>query len=497
MGAARAVGERAANAEPRGLAAMQAELRVLTADETTQVHERTLKVLSEHGMRVDPDEGRSVLAAAGAQVDEATRMVRFPPELVEESIRLAPKQFSLGGRRDDFAFPLNAGEFTLLADGGATTLLDRTTGVRRAPTREDWIEATTVIDHFDDVGLFWSLCEHPAAYDGARGLVEYMSDVFATFGKHVQESFGDPAMAPWILEVYDIVFGGRDEVRRRHPVSFLITPTSPLIIEPDYTGTWLAMRGWDIPVAVMPMPLMGATAPGSRLGTVLTANCEVLGTLCLVQAAAPGTPFIYAPVVATMDPRTGRYGAGAIEQASLSLAVIAMARLYGLPVEASGSSTDAFEPGAQSAYEKAAMGLMVTLGWPDILVGPGLLGGAIMLSFEQLVIDIEIFRAARQAHTGLPVSDDLWLDDVLTRVGPGGTFIGETSTRRNIRAGEWLLGDLGNRDSFEAWKGAGGLSTVDEARARVEEILATHRPAGYDDDTARALGELARRAGEL
>ena len=475
---------------------MQTVVEILTADEVAQVHERTLKVLAEHGMRVDPDEGRRVLAAAGAEVDEATRMVRFPRALVEEALRQAPKQFSLGGRRDGFSFPLNAGEFTLLADGGATTLLDRRTGERRAPTREDWIEATTLIDAFDDVGLFWSLCQHPSDSQGMHGFIEYMTDVFATFGKHVQDSFGEPEIAPWLLEVLDIVFGGRDEVRRRHPYSFLITPTSPLIIEADYTGTWLALRGWDIPVAVMPMPLMGATAPGSRLGTLLTANCEVLGTLCLVQAAAPGTPFIYAPVVATMDPRTGRYGAGAIEQGALSLAAIAMARFYGLPVEASGSATDAFEPGAQSAYEKAAMGLMVTLGWPDILVGPGLLGGAIMLSFEQLIIDIEVFRLARQARTGVPVRDDLWLDDVLTAAGPGATFLGEPSTRRNVRGGEWLLPELGNRDTFETWQAAGGLSTVEAARERVDEILAAHTPLGLDDDQRAALAELARRAGQ-
>jgi trimethylamine--corrinoid protein Co-methyltransferase len=163
-------------------------------------------------------------------------------------------------------------------------------------------------------------------------------------------------------------------------------------------------------------------------------------------------------------------------------------------VEASGSSTDAFEPGAQAAYEKAAMGVMVAMGWPDILVGPGLLGGAIMLSFEQLVIDIEIFRLARQGRAGVPVDDELWLDDVLTRVGPGGTFIGEPSTRRNMREGEWLLNDFGNRDSFETWQAAGGLSTVEAARARVDEILATHEPLGLGEDQRAALRELALRA---
>ena len=174
-------------------------------------------------------------------------------------------------------------------------------------------------------------------------------------------------------------------MRRRNPFSFLITPASPLIIEADYTGTWLALRDWMMPVAIMPMPLMGATAPGSRLGTVLTANCETIGTLTLVQTAAPGTPVIYAPVLATMDPRSGRYAAGAIEQAVMSAAGVAMARFYGLPVEASGSSSETYEPGIQAAYEKMALALGVTLAWPDILVGPGQLGGAILLSFEQLV----------------------------------------------------------------------------------------------------------------
>ena len=55
------------------------------------------------------------------------------------------------------------------------------------------------------------------------------------------------------------------------------------------------------------MPMMGATAPGSLLATTLLANCETLGVLCLVQAAEPGTPFIYAPIALTMDPRSGRY----------------------------------------------------------------------------------------------------------------------------------------------------------------------------------------------
>ena len=111
---------------------MQTVVEILTADELAQVHERTLKVLPSTGCASTRTKGAASSRPPAPQVDEATRMVRFPRALVEEALRLAPKQFSLGGRRDGFSHPLNAGEFTLLADGGATTLLDRRTGERRA-----------------------------------------------------------------------------------------------------------------------------------------------------------------------------------------------------------------------------------------------------------------------------------------------------------------------------------------------------------------------------
>ena len=53
---------------------------------------------------------------------------------------LATKEFALGGRRADWSFALNAGGFSLCADGGSDFLLDRHTGERRAATFEDWLE---------------------------------------------------------------------------------------------------------------------------------------------------------------------------------------------------------------------------------------------------------------------------------------------------------------------------------------------------------------------
>jgi len=467
-------------------------LEVLTNDQRAQVHERTLHILEHTGMRVDSDEGRRILKEAGALVDEATRIVRFPPELVEHALAAAPRRFALGGRRSGWRLPMNAGASSLCLDG-ATLVLDRQTGERRRSTHDDWLEATRLCDALEEIGMWWSPVEGKVLGDRPADWVRSMTETLRNFSRHVQDSFEDAALAPWTLEVLEIVFGGRDAVRRLHPYSFLICPVSPLVLESWEVDAWLALRGYDIPVAVMPMPIMGATAPASLLATVLVGNCETLGTLCLVEAAEPGVPFIHAPTLATMDPRSGRV-AGNAPHAALNAAGVEMARFYGLPAMGSGPGCDAYAPGIQAAYEKTIGTAFGCLAWPDILVGPGSLAEATVFSFEQTLIDVEVWRLFRKTHEGVAVQEDRWLSDVLERVGPGGQFLGEASTRRNVRGGEWLLPQLGVHDSYDAWSAAGAPDIMAEAHAQVEDILARHEPPALGEDVERALEELRARA---
>jgi len=472
---------------------MKALFQVLSAEERAAVHERSLRVLEDVGIRVDTAEGRRILAAAGARVNDADRIVRFPPALVQESLDLAPRSFSLGARRPDWSFALNVGESTLVMDGEGTMVLDRASGEPRPSTHEDWLTMTRLIDAIDEIGVYWAMVEGATTGSGPAEWVDYNIELMSTFSKHVQDSFSDPAGARWVLEALDIVFGGREEVRRRHPYSFLLTPPSPLVIEEHYTDSWLALRGWGIPIAVMPMPMMGSTAPGSLLATVLQANCETLGVLCLVQAAEPGTPFIYAPIAAAMEPRSGRY-AGNAALAALSAAGTEMARFYGLPAMGSGCGSDQFVADVQAGYEKGIDALVGDLAWPDLMVGPGGLGGSMIVCAEQTVIDVEIYRMCRKAHEGIRVDEDSWLDDVLARVGPGGSFLAESTTRANMRGGEWFLAGLGTHCSHQAWVDAGRPQLVGEARARVDDVLAHHTPLPLPRDVLDELDLLRKRA---
>jgi trimethylamine--corrinoid protein Co-methyltransferase len=171
-----------------------------------------------------------------------------------------------------------------------------------------------------------------------------------------------------------------------------------------------------------------------------------------------------------------------------------MARFYGLPAESPGIGTDHYVPGIQCAYERAMNGLLTILSWPDILVGAGLLGSSMILSLEQLLIDVEIFAMGQRAHSGIATDAGAWLQALIEQAGPGGHFLAEPSTVKQIRGGGWHIPELGVHDTYEHWQAEGQPTLVESARQQVDDILARHQPLPLDRAADRALTRIQQRA---
>lgn len=473
---------------------METVLRVLSDNEITKIHERTQTILATTGVRVDTERGRKILKDAGADVDNNTNTVRFPRSMVEECLRLAPKKFVLGGRRPGWEFKVNNADCTLLPDGAAIYVMDSLTGKRRDATYDDWLKATRLIDALDEVGVYWSMIEASLFQKTQKDFVSYFRGLVHNFSKHLQDCTYTVDESRWLLEMLGTIFGGKEEVKKLNPYSFLLTPVSPLVIEAEHTDAYLETIGWNLPAAIMPMPMMGGTAPGSLISTVLLANCETLAMLCLVQAAAPGTPIIYAPAPSIMDPLTGRFTGSEVEHGLLGAAVTEMGRFYGLPVETSAGGSGYYTPGVRSGYERALNWAMSSLSWPDLLVGPGQLGGSMILSLEQLMIDVEIFRRCERISDGIDSSVDEWLEVDLAAVGHGGNFLGRRSTRDALRSGELYVSEFDTRDTYEAWTASGKPTLVDELQETIDEVLSMHQPLPMNEDVERELDRIEERA---
>ncbi len=119
-----------------------------------------------------------------------------------------------------------------------------------------------------------------------------------------------------------------------------------------------------------------------------------------------------------------------------------------------------------------------------------------ILSLDQLMIDVEVFRLCRRAHQGISGDEDRWLEDVIASVGPGGNFLAQRSTKNAIRAGEWYISRLGVHDTYEKWEELGKPDLLDEVRAKIGQILAEHVPMPLDEAAIRELERIEQRARE-
>ena len=70
----------------------------LTEDELGDIHQATLDVLENTGVFIEADEALEVFDGAGAEIDRQNKIVRIPPQLVEDAIQSAPSKILLAGR---------------------------------------------------------------------------------------------------------------------------------------------------------------------------------------------------------------------------------------------------------------------------------------------------------------------------------------------------------------------------------------------------------------
>jgi trimethylamine--corrinoid protein Co-methyltransferase len=425
-------------------------------------------------------------------MDETTHTVHLAPDLVDRCLALVPRQPRLAGRDPERDVTLGQGRVHVCLDGQGTFALDRATGTRRPATLADLVDATRLSDALESVDVYWAPVVAGDVPDAVRTLTEAATG-FRHTTRHVQHEIKTPHDVPFLLEMLDALLGDRKRLRERPIFSLTVCPVSPLQHEAAMTAACLQMARYFTPMCVLPMPLAGATAPVTLLGTAAQCVAEFLSGLVLFELAQPGCPLMFGVGATILDMRTGLYSAGAPELALLNLALTEMGRHYGVPVMTQGMVSDAKQPGPQAGAEKVTSGLVAALAGADIVNGLGLIDSSQLLSLEQMVLDDEAFRGIRRVAQGFETDEARLMTDLVAEVGPGGNFLGKRATLAYLKAGEHFEPRLGQRGSWDAWSRR-GKSELDLARERVDRLLGQHVVPPLPAETERALAQVLGRA---
>ena len=449
---------------------MKYHSQLLSENERERVHAESLRILAETGIRYHGEKALKLLSRSGAKVDWETKVAYIPEELVQQSIKTAPRTFILGARNPVYDYPLPSPASRYCLDGTAAFALDFTTGERRYGTRKDIENGLRVFQQMDLGIMAWApVCaaDTPAS---VRPLHEFFC--MAEFcSKHGQHEIHRVEQVPYLVEGLIAILGSEDEVKKRHAFSLIYCPVAPLMHDGGMLDAYIALGEIDLPVMIMPMPVTGSTGPATLFSNICVANAEALSSIVIYQLAHPGRPLIYSSATGTMDFRNGAYLGGTPEMGLMSAALTEMAHFYALPSSSAGCTSDARQPGAEAVMEKIFTTLPPVLAGSNVIVGFGEIESDQLLVLEQIVVDNEIAHYCERIVQGVNTAEGQVLTDDVIKIGPGGNFLALRSTRSASRSNEFYLANLVDRHNREAWLELGKPSMYSNARQKVIEIL--------------------------
>jgi len=130
----------------------------------------------------------------------------------------------------------------------------------------------------------------------------------------------------------------------------------------------------------------------------------------------------------------------------------------------------------QTGYEKATALVIAALTGANSLSFGGSVHDELSWSPVMAVLDNDIFGMIGRFLEGVEVNQDTLAIDLIEQVGPiPGHYLGTEHTRKWWKK-EQFIPKVADRLSYPDWMAKGKKTAIDYAKARVEEILATHKP---------------------
>ena len=276
---------------------------VLSTTDIKSIHQASLTVLEEVGVRVPHPTVLEALAEDGARVDFSQEVARIPERLVNEALEKAGRQYTIYGRDRTKGARFGYGDFVLVSTAGQFGWVEEDGGPRREPTSADFKSSILVGDALENIDIVGGMAmplDVPTSGRDVYSAAELVKGT--TKPAHLWVTNGTSLR--YILEIYEAVSGGKEEHRRHPMIAAFVEPISPLTFPTTGLEILLGCAQEGLPIGFGPMAQSGATAPVTLAGTLVVENAEILAGITMAQIFGPGCPVCYGGIPHIMDMRT-------------------------------------------------------------------------------------------------------------------------------------------------------------------------------------------------
>ena len=477
---------------------------ILEESQLDQIEATSERFMAEIGIefRDDPDvvemfreRGVSVEKTISSSADEAWRL-RFEPGLARDILSTAPERFTQHARNPKNTIEIGTNATVFLPSYGSPFMMDMD-GTRRYATLEDFenlvklAQSSPWLHHSGG-----TICEPTDIPVNKR----HLDMVYAHMRYSDRPFLGSvtaPERAEDSIEMCRILFGA-DFVEQNCVIMGNFNTTSPLVIDGITSkGIRTYARAGQGSIH-LPFLLGGAVAPLTMAGQVAQNLAETLVSASMTQLERPGAPAVIASFMNSLAMRSGSPTFGTPEPAAASLIMGQFSRRYKLPLRCAGNFTTSKLPDGQAMQQSMMSALSaVQSGANFIMHMAGYLDGLLSMSYEKMMMDMDVCGALHAYLQGVDVNEDTLGFEALAEGGPGEHMFGCQHTLRHYETAYWDS-VLDDNTPWETWDENGRIDMATRANRRWKDLLARYQPPPIDDATDAALKAfVAQRKNEM
>jgi trimethylamine--corrinoid protein Co-methyltransferase len=455
-----------------------APMEMLSADQMQDLHDTSIRILKELGIKVMGANVRTLFAAAGAKIDDEG-IVRIDASIVEAALATVPRQFTLTPRNPDKRVHMGGDHLVFGLVAGPPNVHDRVNG-RRSGNLADYQNFIRLAHHFNAIHMIGNQVTAPQELPANnRHLDTYFANLtLSDLSFHCTAIGRGRAMDG--IRMMAISRGiSLEEMARNPGVITIISVNSPRLLDDAMGDGLIAMAEHGQPVTITPFTLMGAMTPVSLPAALAQQNAEALFGVVLTQLVKPGAPVMYGAFTSNVDMRSGAPAFGTPENTKANVIAGQLARRYGLPYRTSNANaSNAVD--LQAAYETSMATWGAVMGGANLIYhAAGWLEGGLTASYEKLILDVEILQNMVEFLRPLKWDADELGFDAIRDVPAGGHFFGAPHTMERYEHAFYqpMLSDW---RGYENWELAGAKEAGQRATDLWQQALAEYEEPAMD-----------------
>ncbi len=450
------------------------------------------QLLEEVGLEIRGDaDAIQLWRQAGATITDQWR-VHVPAGLAREIVRrTAPSEFVQHARNPAHSVRIGGKNTVLVPAYGSPFVSDLDSG-RRYGTIEDFrnfVKLAYLSPWLHHSG--GTVCEPVDVPVNKR----HMDMVYAHMrwsDKAFMGSVTTAARAADSIDMCRILFG-KEFVANNCVILGNVNVNSPLVLDGEASRVIRTYAAANQAPVCVPFILGGAMGPVTTAGGLAQCFAEAMFCVALGQLERPGSPAILGNFLSSMSLRSGAPTFGTPEPALAYFAIGQLARRLGVPLRCGGNLCASKVPDAQAAYESAnSMWPAFLAGANFILHSAGWLEGALTMSYEKFVMDVDQCGALHVLARGMNLDENAFGLSAFREVGPGKHFLGSQHTLANYETAFYDF-ELADNNSFEQWSADGSHDQLTRANKRWKAMLESYEAPPLDPAKDEELREYIQR----